>query len=156
MTKILTANKVMTMARERGYVTVEPLNVVKPSIYQLQDGTIISASINLNHLMSNKESDHGFNVNYNIIISCFVEEKYRKPDLFDPNLVASAQSHVTERDMEFKTIQEKFTAYRLSNDIIMSIKPVMAEISKTSAYNEVGEPVYLASITPVIKAKPEE
>ena len=58
--------------------------------------------------------------------------------------------------MEFKTIQEKFTAYRLSNDIIMSIKPVMAEISKTSAYNEVGEPVYLASITPVIKAKPEE
>lgn len=61
-----------------------------------------------------------------------------------------------DRDMEFKTIQEKFTAYRLSNGIIMSIKPVMAEISKTSAYNVVGEPVYLASITPVIKTKLEE
>lgn len=156
MTKILTANKVMALVRERGYVTVEPLDVVKPSIYQLQDGAIISASINLNHLISNKESDHGFDVNHSITISCFVEEGCRRPDLFDPNLLASAQSHVLERDMEFKTIQEKFTAYRLSNGIIMSIKPVMAEISKTRVYNVVGEPVYLASITPVIKAKPEE
>lgn len=152
MTSIPSITKINKMIKDRGYLSAALDGTLRPSVYLLEDDTIVTASLNLNYLLPATTQDESFNVSHASVISCLVKEDQRKPDQYDPNLAKNPSSYVSDYDMDFETIQERFTPYRLNNGIIVSVKPVLARVDKTTVYNSVGEPIYLVSVTPVLKS----
>ena len=151
MTSIPSITKINKMIKDRGYLSTTLDSTLRPSIYLLEDDTIVMASLNLTYLLPDATQDELFNVNHASVISCLVKEDQRKPDQYDPNLAKNPSLHVSDYDMDFQTIQERFTPYRLNNGIIVSVKPILTRVDKTAVYNITGEPVYLVSVTPVLK-----
>lgn len=150
----------MTIAREEvdgwikdmGYVTVSP-RTIEPSYYKLKDGTIVMALININYLIPDPKSPQGFSVNSNNTAIVFVPKDKRNPAKFQPFNPAEIQSAIIDDDMEPEPLRENFSVYDLSNGMIISVKTVAGQISKTKFTSNDGSPVYLVNTTPIVKIK---
>lgn len=138
--------------KDMSYVTVTP-RTLEPSYYKLKDGTIIKALIHVNHLIADPRSTQGFAVNSINIVSCYVPKEKRTPAAFQPYNPAELQSGITDDDMEPEPLRENFSVYDLSNGMVLSVKTVAGQISKTKFFTPDGEPVYLVSTTPIVKVK---
>jgi len=138
--------------KEMGYITVKP-RVVYPSYYKLKDGAIIKALININHLIADPKSPEGFAVSSTNTIVVFVSKEKRNPIAYQPYNPAELQSGIIDEDMEAEPLRENFSVYDLSNGMVLSVKTVVGQISKTKYYTRDGEPVYLVNANPIIKVK---
>lgn len=141
------------MLKNMGYVIAKPTGKVKPSYYKLEDGTIIAVSIHVNHLVPDPKNPNGFNINSTNTVTCYVEESHRHPELFDPNNTSDPQSSIVNEDMDVKVLREDFSQFNLSNGTILSVKPVVSQVDKTSIYNQTGEPLYMIGTAPIAKFK---
>lgn len=150
----------MTIAKEEvdgwikdmGYVTITP-RTIEPSFYKLKDGTIIKALIHINHLVPDPKSPQGFAVNSSNIIISYVPKEKRNPVAFQPFNPTELQSGISDDDMEPEPLRENFSVYDLSNGMVLSVKTIVGQISKTKYCNQDGEPIYLVSTTPIVKVK---
>ena len=87
------------------------------------------------------------------MISFFIPRDRRRPELFTPYSPADLNRGIVDDDVEFTVLQENFTEYELSNNFILSLKPVLVQVKKTRFYSEIGEPVYMTNFNPIIKFK---
>ena len=138
--------------KDMSYVTVTP-RTLEPSYYKLKDGTIIKALIHVNHLIADPKSPQGFAVNSINIVSCYVPKDKRNPAAFQPFDPTELRGGIIEDDMEPEPLRENFSVYDLSNEMVLSVKTVAGQISKTKFLTQDGEPVYLVNTTPVVKVK---
>jgi len=138
--------------KDMGYVTVTP-RTLEPSFYKLKDGTVIKAIININHLIPDPKSPQGFAINSSNVVSCYVPKEKRNPAAFQKYDPSELQGGIIDDDMEPETLRENFSVYDLSNGMVLSVKTVVAQISKTKFYTQDGEHVYLVNSTPVVKVK---
>jgi hypothetical protein len=138
--------------KDMGYVTVTPRHL-EPSYYKLKDGSIIKALIYVNHLIPAPSSPDGFTVSSTNLITAFVPKDKRRPEAFQPYHQADIQSGILDDDMEPEPLRENFSVYDLSNGMVLSVKTVAGQISKTRYYTKDGEPIYTVNATPVIKTK---
>lgn len=150
----------MTIAKEEvdgwikdmGYITITP-RTIEPSFYKLKDGTIIKALIHVNHLVPDPRSPQGFGVNSTNIVICYVPKEKRNPMAFQPYSPAELQSGIIDDDMEPEPLRENFSVYDLSNGMVLSVKTIAGQISKTKFYSQEGDPIYLVNTTPIVKVK---
>ena len=138
---------------EMGYVTVEPKGDLKSSYYKLKDGTILRIITTVTRLIPDPKSPQGFTLNSFNTIICYVPKEHRHPQLHTPFNNSDILSNIIDEDMDIETLKEEFSVYSLSNGSTMSIKSVVAQVSKTRLYTPVGEPLYVVDIIPVIKTK---
>lgn len=136
--------------KKMGYITCKA-RVVKPSYYKLDDGTIISALITIDHLTPDPGSPDGIEVNSSTHINAFVPDKDRKPQEFQPYQPHELQSGITDNDVKYEVMSEEFSIYDLSDGKVMSIKTVVGQIIKTKFLTTAGEPVYTVNTNPIVK-----
>ena len=135
---------------DMGYI-LPSVRHVFPSYYKLGDGTVLKVVVHLNYLLPNPLDPNGFSINATNIFSTFVPKEMRKPEAFTPRV--DLNTGIINEDVEFDVLQENFTVYDLSNNMVLSIKPVVGQIKKTKFYTREGEPIYSVSINPVMKIK---
>jgi hypothetical protein len=138
--------------KQMGYILAKSKRQY-PSLYKLADGTIIKIEVLVSHLVPDPRRPEGFNINSQNIISSFVPTEKRKPEAFTPYSTQELNVGIVDEDLDFVVLQENFSAYELSNDFILSVKPVLAQVKKTKFYSITGEPVYTMNFNPVIKFK---
>jgi hypothetical protein len=134
------------------YVTAKVI-AFNPSYYRLKGETIIKASININHLISDPNSPDGYSVNSSNTIMAYVPKEKRNPALAQPYNISELKGSIIDEDMEPVTLKEDFSTYELSNGLLMSVKAVAGQISKTRYYDQGGEPVFIINITPIVKIR---
>ncbi|MCJ8306699.1 MAG: hypothetical protein HRU07_06580 [Nitrosopumilus sp.] len=153
MTGVIPLEEIINNIKEMGYVTVEPKGEIKPSFYKLKDRTVLKVLININHLVADPRSPQGFTVNSNNTSICYVAKEDRHPEMYRPFTASEIQSNIDDEDMEPETLREDFSVYSLSNGMTLSVKAVVAQVSKTKFFTADGEPLYMVNTTPVIKVK---
>lgn len=141
--------------KDMSYVIVTP-RTLEHSYYKLKDGTIIKALIHVNHLIADPKSPQGFAVNSTNLVSCYVPKDKRNPAAFQPYTTAELQGGIIDDDMEPEPLRENFSVYDLSNGMVLSVKTVAGQISKTKFLTQDGEPIYLVSTTPIVKVKKDK
>ena len=144
--------EVLDGIKNMGYLTCTP-RIINTSYYKLLDDTdtIISALISLHHALPKSEDPEDISINTNIQISVFTPKQYRKLSKFKnvpPNDLAAG---VIDDDVKFDVLREDFSIYDISNDVAVSIKTVVSNITKTRHYNNYGEPIYGTTAHPIIK-----
>ncbi|MCA2003795.1 MAG: hypothetical protein QXE84_03310 [Candidatus Nitrosotenuis sp.] len=149
---VVPEEEIESWIKEMGYMTVKP-RAIYPSYYKLSDGTVIRALVNINYIIPNPKTPDGFTVNSNNIISAYVPKEKRNPAAFQPYNPAELRSGIIEEDMEAEPLRENFSVYELSNGMVMSVKTVAGQISKTKYFTPDGEPVYIVNINPIVKIK---
>jgi hypothetical protein len=149
---IIPEEEVYNDIKQMGYILVRSKRQ-SPSLYKLTDGTIIKIEVSVNHFAPDPQQPEGFNVNSTNIISSFVPAQKRKPEAFKPYSPQELNTGVIDEDVEFDILQENFSVYELSNDFILSVKPVLAQVKKTKFYSPIGEPIYIMNFNPVMKFK---
>ena len=151
MTSTDSAKDIIENIEEMGYMTVEPKGNPKPSFYKVSDGTVVRVLISINHIISCAEPPHGYGVNWRRSIACYVPKEKRRPELhahFDPGSIGS---NISDYDMEYETLAERFNVYSINSGGTVSVKPSVAQVNKTKFYTNAGEPVYGVIFTPVFK-----
>ena len=137
---------------DMGYIMVKP-KALYPSYYKLNDGTIVRALININYLIPDPQSPQGFAINSTNAVSAFVPKEKRRPELYQPYIPAELLKDPIDDDVDFEVLRENFSVYELSNGMVLSVKTVVGQVTKTKYYNASGEPVYNINTNPIIKAK---
>jgi len=141
--------------KEMGYVTVNPLKL-EPSYYKLVDGTIIKAIVNINYLLPDPKSPQGYSINSHNTINAYIPIEKRNPMAFQPYNPAQLREGIIDEDVEAEMLRENFSVYELSNGMILSVKTVLGQITKTKYYTQEGEPVYIVNTNPIIKIKKKQ
>ena len=151
MTSADPAEAIIGNIEEMGYMAVEPKGKPKPSFYKVSDGTVVRVLISINHIISRTKPPHGYGVNWRSSIACYVPKEKRRPELhthFDPGSIGS---NISDYDMEYETLAERFNIYSINSGGTVSVKPSVAQVNKTRFYTNEGEPVYGVIFTPVFK-----
>jgi hypothetical protein len=143
---------ILEQVKNMGYLLVTP-EKISPSYYKLKDGTIISAWIVPNYMI---KDPNGVGGNTGNVILAFIPPELRKPESYMPFTPADIQKNIIEEDVEFETLLEEFSVYKLSDGTKLSIKSIVSQISKTSLFTQAGEPVYNVNVAPAIKVKKPE
>lgn len=137
---------------DMGYILAKP-RALYPSYYKLTDGTIVRALINVNYLILDPQAPQGFAVNSTNSVSAFVPKEKRHSELFQQFNPAEIMKDPVDDDVEFEVLRENFSVYDLSNGMLLSVKTVVGQITKSKYYTRDGEPIYNVNTNPIIKAK---
>ena len=138
--------------KDMGYITVSP-RALNPSYYKLNDGTIIKAIVYVNSLIADPKNPEGFAINSINIVNAFVPKEKRTPERFQPYNQSELREGIVDDDMDFDVLRENFSVYDLSNGMVLSVKTVVGQITKTKFLTKDGEPVYSINTNPIIKVK---
>lgn len=151
---MISEKEILQNVHSMGYVTCTP-RMIKPSYYKLNDGsgTIIRATIFLNHCLPNPQDPIDLEVNSHIDIAAFVPKESRMPDRYKEFQPSEIQSNLIDDDVECETLHEEFSVYDLSNGFVVSLKTVVGQISKSKLFNMAGEPIYGVRANPIFKIK---
>ena len=150
MTGVTPTEEIINNIKEMGYITVRA-KTINPSFYKLKDRTIIKIQININHLVEDSKSPQGFTINSTNTAASYVPKENRRPELYSPFDISDMQSSIIDEDMKPEVLQEDFSVYDLSNGMELSIKAVVAQISKSKLYTTDGEPLYAINSSPIFK-----
>lgn len=138
--------------KEMGYVLATPRNI-EPSYYRLTDGTILKIIVTISHLIPDPRKPDGLAVNTNNIVSSFVPRENRVTQESTPAPLVFTDNDILEDDVDFEVLRENFSNYDLSNQLVISVKPVLGQVKKTRYLTAEGEPIYTITINPIIKIK---
>lgn len=120
------------------------------SYYGINDdtGSVLRVAVRLNGAMS--EEQHGnFSINASVDITVFTPKQRRRPDLFKPG-PQNPQSSVVDEDVGYDAMLEEPNVYAVG-DALISARPAIAQIKRTSLYTSNGEPMYLVNAVPLFK-----
>jgi hypothetical protein len=143
---------ILEQVKKMGYLLVTP-EKISPSYYKLKDGTIISALVVPNYMIKDPNGVGGNTAN---VILAFVPPELRKPESFVPFMPTEIQKNIIDDDLEFETLLENFSVYKLSDGATLSIKSIVSQIGKTKLFTQAGEPIYNVNVAPAVKVKKPE
>lgn len=135
-----------------GYYIARPRKII-PSFYKLGDGSILKVIVSINHIIQDPRNPNNYVVNSTNLVSSFVPPNNRTPQAFVPYPPSELNVNPINDDLEFDVLQENFTTYDFSNRVVISVKPVVAQVIKTRHFTPEGEPVYSVNLNPIIKMK---
>lgn len=75
----------------------------------------------------------------------------RKPKSFKQDPITANESKIEVQDLEFEVLKEDFTVYNISNEFILKVKPVLAQVNTIKLFSLDGEPIYTVNISLIIK-----
>ncbi|MFZ0510934.1 MAG: hypothetical protein WAM14_04940 [Candidatus Nitrosopolaris sp.] len=150
MNRTIPEEEIIGEVKTMGYIIAIPRKL-SPSYYKLTDNTVIRAAITINYLIPNRQQTDGFSINSTNNIAAFVPKEKRKLESFRTS--SETQFEILDEDVEFEVLQEPFSVYDLSNDFVLSIKTVVAQVKKTKAVTSEGEPIYNVIVNPILKFK---
>lgn len=137
---------------DMGYVTCIQSKIEK-SYYKLDDGTIVSAVIDINYIVQNRFASSGHSMNSTENIAVYVPTQNLMPEKYaivSPEELRSS-SNIMIENVKYEVLREDYSTYTLSNDMILSLKTVVGQISKTKFFNQIGQPIYLITPHPITK-----
>ena len=131
------------------------------SEYKLHDGAILRARFILIKVLDEGERDEDgrpvYGINSTNAVGVLVPEKLREKPSREKYSKSELEKSIVEEDMEFERIKEGWNTYELENGAKISIKLVLASVSRTNKVDSRGEPIYLYNVQPIMKAKiPDE
>lgn len=138
---------------EYGY---EPFDIISESwcVYRLVDGTYIKMKLDLIKVI--KIVDDAGNINYtlssNNTIGILSPRSLRGPPAVKPYPPEELASSIVEDDVEFTTVKEEWSKYKLSDGTVLSVKFIPVKVSKTDKFDVSGEPLYLVNHHVLLKA----
>lgn len=144
-----TLESIQDRIKRMGYITVTPRKRPTPSFYELEDGTIISVMITINHILQDPNDPNMIGMNRETSILVFVDRKNRDP--FGEKHARKRTRPVVNKSVPFRPLLEKFNTYDLSNYKILRLKTVVTRIRKTETYNDAGEAEYGVDTEPIIR-----
>lgn len=130
-----------------GYLIATPINPPIASFYKLEDGTILSALVRINHVLTDPSGSALGAVNHGIDLQTFVPSRSKSPRLLQQNQSPT----IIDQDVKCITIREEFNDYTVGDDIMVSAKAVVGQVMKTDAHTQLGEPIYNINVQPMIK-----
>lgn len=133
--------------QDMGYILATPTRPPTPSYYKLGDSTILSVLISINHILMDKPESGAGSINHSMNIQVFVPRRYK----MDKPVQPGRQPNIIEQDVKCTPLKEEFNEYAVGPDIIIGVKPAIAQVVKTDAYSNAGEPIYNINVQPVIK-----
>lgn len=143
------------MAQEVGVDEVD-FEIIKDnwSRYQLRDGTLLRIRKPVIKILKTKIPDQFGRYNYltptmNIYDVIVPPNMKNIPSI--PNQQVTAQDVLSEVD--FDTINEDWSEYLLRNGTKIKVKPVVVKVTKTSKYNNFGDPIYLVDAQVIVRAE---
>jgi hypothetical protein len=131
------------------------------SEYKLEDGEILRGRFVLIKVLDEGLYDeHGtpvYGINSTNAVGILVPEKLRgepSEKIYDRT---ELEKSTVKEDVKFEIIKEGWNTYELENGAKISIKLVLASISRTDKFDSKGEPIYIFNMQPVMKGKiPDE
>ena len=138
---------VENVIQDMGYVMARPKSIPIPSYYKLEDGNILSVLVRINYVLMNASESSDGSVNYSTDIHVFSPNKHKSYKSTSSNRPPA----ITNQDVKYTSIKEGSNDYVVGEDIIVSVKAVVAQIAKTDAYSNEGEPIYNINVQPMFK-----
>ncbi len=135
-----------------GYITATPRKTPMPSLYKLNDGTILSITTHINHFIQDPLNPNNASVNMTppqLLVFVPPDKRNLHGKQGGPNVSVT----ITDEDVEYDTLKEDFNVYDLSNGAVFSIKTVLGQVQKTDLHTPIGEPVYNINSQPIIRIK---
>lgn len=126
------------------------------SIYKLPDNTIVKIRYIVVKARRGPIDDFGqpsYGLNMKSVIG-ILPPKHLLDKPSPPYDKKTLVESIEAEDIEFEKIKEPWNEYKLEDGTVMKIKAVLTIISKTTKYDENGEPVYLMNFQPVVKGIP--
>lgn len=127
------------------------------SEYKLEDGTILKARFVLIKVLDTEEYDEQGNPVYDVnsinAVGVLVPEKLREKPSKERYSRKELEESIVKEDMEFERIKEGWNTYELENGAKISVKLVLAAVSRTNKFDSRGEPIYIFNIQPLVKGK---
>ena len=144
---MLNNTDVEKLIRSMGYISATPKSTPTPSYYKLEDGTILSVLINVNHVLMDTPKSGGGIINHGTDIRVYVPNRYKTNKTTQPDRSPA----IVNQDIGCTPLREEFNNYTVDNNVTISVKAVVGQVVKMDAHNNVGEPVYNIDVQPVIK-----
>lgn len=131
------------------------------SEYELNDKTILKARFVLIRVFDEGKYDElGFpmyELNSINAVGVLVPENLRGEPTKEKYSREELDESIVEEDMNFDKIKEGWNTYELENKTKLSVKLVLASVSRTSKFDSRGEPIYIFNLQPIMKGKvPDE
>ena len=133
--------------QDMGYILATPIKSPMPSLYKLDDGTILTALIKVNHILTGVSRLGTGAVNHSTDIRVFAPSRNKAAKHMRPDQPPT----IIDQDIQCTPLREEFNDYAVGANIIVSTKAVVGQVAKTDLHSEVGEPVYNINVQPVIK-----
>jgi len=143
------ANAATLAIHDMGY-RIPVLQTEGGSYYRLKDetGSVLRVAIRLNGTLTGARQGN-FSVNTNVDMTVFTPSRHRRPELFNPT-PQDPQSLVVNEDVGYEAILDEPNVYVVDNALI-STRPAIEQIKRTSLYTSNGEPLYLVNAMPLFK-----
>lgn len=145
-----TEDNILQEVHKNNYVTVKS-SKINPSYYKLKDGTIISTSIIPSYFLEETPTTLGGGTTN--VTNAYIPKKLREPSKFKKDEKVDFRTRIIERDLDFDTLKEDFSNFKLSNGVDVKIKAVATQVDKTDVFNPAGERIYLVNVQPIFKVK---
>ncbi len=135
-----------------GYVVVTPIKPIVPSFYKLEDGTILSALIKVDHLLQNDRKSDILSVHTTTEIYVFVPPEKR--DTPNEQRKPTQNVNIINNDVTCTPLREEYNVYELNKNLVLSIKTIVGQVVKTDQVSQQGEPIYNVQVQHVSKINP--
>ncbi len=136
--------------KDMGYLVVKPIKVL-PSYYELKDESILEVLLRIETVIKDKNNPTGYFINTSNTTRAYIHTNKRDPTKFVNYTAADLASGIVDQDVDSKELFSDYNEYELSNGILIKIKPIVSQIRKTKFYSQDGEPIYIVSITSMMK-----
>jgi hypothetical protein len=135
-------------------VEVVPFETIKEdwSIYRLKDGSTIKVRYILIKVLKHAQLDvYGkpvYDLNYGTIAGVILNKNLlgSPSPPSPPDVLAKS---IVENDIEFETAAEPWNEYRVEGKRLR-VKLVLTKVSRTSIFDQRGEPAYLMNTQPIV------
>ena len=122
-------------------------------IYELEDGAKLRVRTVLKGVIRRSETEYGFGQEVVVGVAEMPVELKGTPTQTEPS-PSQLRKMIEKEDIKFTPRGEPtWNVYRLSDGNTLSIRLVVSQIDKTSAFTPEGEPIYIVQSQPVVKLK---
>ena len=144
--------------KDAGFEPFEPISE-QWGVYALKDGSYLKIRMNVLKIVRQVDDvgNIGFGINGNPTIGLISSKNLRGVALSRPPTPQEIMAAIVEDDVEFSPIEEKWSTYRLQDGFVISLKLIPIKVSRTSLYDQNGEPIYNINHQLLVKVSiPEE
>ncbi len=120
--------------------------------YKIDDGTLLRVKLVLVNVLTRDDLEYSFA--WSNVIGVIAPPELRGPP---SNKRYSSEELITSieaEDLEFKELKKGISEYVLENGVRVSVRPVLAMVSRTNKYDTRGMPIYVTNVQPIWKIKP--
>lgn len=129
------------------------------SVYALKDGSYLMMRMNIFKIARQIDGagNIGFGINGNPAVVVITPKKLRGTPSPRPPTPQEIMATIVDDDIEFSVIDDKWQTYKTMDGIFIILKLVPIKVSRTSIFDQNGEPLYNVNHQMLIKVNvPEE